>query len=104
MDERKVIPFSTERTQDDARTLFLLRSEPWRFSSDEFDALLERFGIDRAEAFDLELMRLAHRARTCPEAAFLYTIFTAPMESPEQYEAAVREAEARYRRTTFKAV
>lgn len=53
----------------------LLYARPWSFDSAEFDRLSETIGIGRADAFDLTLARLRHKARESYEAAAVLAIF-----------------------------
>jgi len=54
----------------------LLFNQPWVFDHDEFDRLCELFKLPRAEAFDLALMRVEHKAKTNYEAAALLAVFS----------------------------
>lgn len=54
----------------------LLFNQPWVFDLDEFDRLCESFQLSRAEAFDLALMRVEHKAKTNYEAAALLAVFS----------------------------
>ncbi len=58
------------------RKKHLLFSQPWVFDHDEFDQLCESFQLSRAEAFDLALMRVEHKAKTNYEAAALLAVFS----------------------------
>jgi hypothetical protein len=52
----------------------LLFNQPWAFDLDEFDRLCELFKLSRAEAFDLALTRVKHKAKTSYEAAALLAV------------------------------
>jgi hypothetical protein len=54
----------------------LLFNQPWVFDHDEFDRLCELFKLSRAEAFDLALMRVEHKAKTNYEAAAVLAVFS----------------------------
>lgn len=54
----------------------LLFNQPWVFDHDEFDQLCESFQLPRAEAFDLALMRVEHKAKTNYEAAAVLAVFS----------------------------
>ena len=54
----------------------LLFNQPWAFDHDEFDRLCELFELSRAEAFDLALARVKHKAKTNYEAAALLAVFS----------------------------
>ena len=53
----------------------ILFSQPWAFDHDEFDQLCGLFGLSRAEAFDLALKRIEHKAKTSDEAAAVLAFF-----------------------------
>lgn len=53
----------------------LFFNQPWLFTFDEFDQLCEQFEVPRAEAFDLCLMCIRHKAKTNYEAAAVLAIF-----------------------------
>jgi hypothetical protein len=57
------------------RKKHLLFNQPWSFSCDEFELLCEQFDVPRAEAFDLQLMCIRHKAQTNYEAAAVLAIF-----------------------------
>jgi hypothetical protein len=53
----------------------LLFNQPWTLSCDEFDLLCVQFNVPRAEAFDLQLMCIRHKAKTNYEAAAVLALF-----------------------------
>ncbi|WP_310676345.1 hypothetical protein [Burkholderia multivorans] len=58
------------------RKKYLLFNQPWVFDHDEFDQLCESFQLPRAEAFDLALTRVEHKAKTNYEAAAVLAVFS----------------------------
>ena len=57
------------------RNKLLLFNQPWAFSCDEFEQLCIQFEVPRAEAFDLQLMCIRHKAQTNYEAAAVLALF-----------------------------
>lgn len=57
------------------RKKHLLFNQPWTLSCDEFDQLCMQLEVPRAEAFDLQLMCIRHKARTNVEAAAVLALF-----------------------------
>lgn len=58
------------------RKRHLLFNQPWSFSDDEFEQLCNLFEVPRAEAFDLQLICLQHKAKTNFEAAAVYALMS----------------------------
>jgi len=56
------------------RKKHLLFNQPWSFSFDEFEQLCEQFEVPRAEAFDLQLKCIQHKAKTNDEAAAVFAV------------------------------
>ncbi|MEW5891139.1 MAG: hypothetical protein AB1768_19360 [Pseudomonadota bacterium] len=56
------------------RKKWLLFNEPWALSLDEFEQVAKLCSLDRAEEFDLMLMRMRHRARSNIEARYLLAV------------------------------
>jgi hypothetical protein len=54
----------------------LLFNQPWVFDHDEFEQLCEQFEVPRAEAFDLQLKRIQHKAKTNDEAAAVFAVMS----------------------------
>ena len=86
-----VIEGGKEELERKKRVLF---NQPWVFGHDEFDQLCELFKLSRAEAFDLELMRTGHMAKTSYEYAALLAIMNG--------EGNASDILARGRRASFK--
>ncbi|PIX04113.1 MAG: hypothetical protein COZ20_05355 [Gallionellales bacterium CG_4_10_14_3_um_filter_54_96] len=53
-----------------------LFNQPWVFSFDEFEQLCEQFDVPRAEAFDLQLKCIQHKAKTNSEAAAVFAVMS----------------------------
>ncbi|MBA3024331.1 MAG: hypothetical protein KKG03_05530 [Gammaproteobacteria bacterium] len=57
------------------RKKYLLFNQPWTLSCEEFEQLCLQFDVPRAEAFDLQLMCIRHKAKTNFEAAAVLALF-----------------------------
>ena len=68
-----VIEGGKEELERKKRVLF---NQPWVFSCDELDRLCDLFEVPRAEAFDLQLMCIQHKAKTSFEAAAVYAFMS----------------------------
>ncbi len=56
------------------RKKHVLFNRPWMLEHDEFEQLCELFELSRAEAFDLCLMRIRHKAQVSYEATAVLAI------------------------------
>jgi hypothetical protein len=61
----------------------LLFNQPWIFSCDEFEQLCEQFEVPRAEAFDLQLMCIQHKAKANDEAAAVFAVMSGTKKASE---------------------
>ena len=65
------------------RQKHLLFNQPWSFSFDEFEQLCEQFEVPRAEAFDLQLKCIQHKARTNDEAAAVFAVMSGTQKASD---------------------
>lgn len=65
------------------RKKYLLFNQPWCFSCDEFDQLCEQFEVLRAEAFDLQLKCIQHKAKTNDEAAYVFAVMSGTQKASD---------------------
>lgn len=75
------------------RKKHLFFSQPWLFTFDEFDQLCEQLEVPRAEAFDLQLRCIQHKAKTNDEAAAAFAVMSGAQK--------VSDAIAQLRRKRF---
>lgn len=61
----------------------LLFNQPWLLEHDEFDRLCELFKLSRAEAFDLQLKCIQHKAKTNDEAAVVFAVMSGTQKASD---------------------